>query len=89
MSRYKLDERTNEWVPRTKPVTPGVLVAVIAAAVAFAIVMVLGELYLTRTSSLPVCEQEDGNLDGKPCVWIDPDTGLGFTVSSEAYRDPF
>lgn len=38
---------------------------------------------------MPLCENEDGNLDGKTCLWIDPDTGKGYVSLSEAYWDPF
>lgn len=36
--------------------------------------------------SLPTCEYEDGNTDGMPCNWTDPDTGTVYRVSSENYR---
>lgn len=36
--------------------------------------------------SLPTCEYEDGNTDGTPCNWTDPDTGTVYRVSSENYR---
>lgn len=32
------------------------------------------------------CEYEDGNTDGMPCNWVDPDTGTVYRVSSENYR---
>ena len=32
------------------------------------------------------CVQEDGNTDGMPCVWTDPDTGTQYWVTSENYR---
>ncbi|SLH06678.1 Uncharacterised protein [Mycobacteroides abscessus subsp. abscessus] len=35
---------------------------------------------------LPVCEQEDGNTDGAPCNWTDPDTGAVYYVDSSNYR---
>ncbi|SKD59306.1 Uncharacterised protein [Mycobacteroides abscessus subsp. massiliense] len=35
---------------------------------------------------LPVCQEEDGNIDGKPCNWTDPDTGAVYYVTSENYR---
>lgn len=35
---------------------------------------------------LPQCAQEDGNVDGKPCLWIDPDTQGVYYVESENYR---
>jgi hypothetical protein len=24
------------------------------------------------------CQFEDGNPDGRPCLWVDPDTGRGY-----------
>lgn len=39
-------------------------------------------IHFTRT----VCANEDGNPDGLPCVWIDPDTGDAFYVTSENYQ---
>lgn len=36
--------------------------------------------------ALPACQFEDGNPDGQPCQWTDPDTGRSYYVSSEAYR---
>lgn len=36
--------------------------------------------------ALPACQYEDGNVDGQPCAWIDPDTGRQFYVTSENYR---
>lgn len=35
---------------------------------------------------LPQCQFEDGNEDGLPCAWVDPDTGKVFIVGSENYR---
>ncbi|MGV0811749.1 hypothetical protein ABQF34_07270 [Mycolicibacterium boenickei] len=32
------------------------------------------------------CQYEDGNPDGLPCTWTDPDTGTRYWVSSENYR---
>lgn len=40
-------------------------------------------VHFTRT----VCAYEDGNVDGLPCVWIDPDTGNAYFVTSENYRN--
>ena len=39
-------------------------------------------VHFTRT----VCANEDGNPDGSPCVWVDPDTGNAFYVTSENYQ---
>lgn len=36
---------------------------------------------------LPTCANEDGNSDGKPCVWTDPDTGNKYVVDSSEYRN--
>lgn len=37
-------------------------------------------------SGLPRCLHEDGNPDGRPCLWVDPRTGeIGYRSSSE-YR---
>lgn len=35
---------------------------------------------------LPGCAFEDGNTDGRPCVWFDPDTGRPYLVDSRDYR---
>ena len=35
---------------------------------------------------LPACQYEDGNVDGQPCLWVDPDTGYGYYVDSANYR---
>ena len=35
---------------------------------------------------LPACQYEDGNPDGEPCFWTDPDTGRKYYVTSEEYR---
>ena len=56
------------------------------------IVLALGELYMARASAdtvwveMPVCLFEDGNPDGKTCLWIDPRTGKGYVSLSENYR---
>lgn len=31
---------------------------------------------------LAACAEEDGNPDGQPCMWTDPDTGRTFFVDS-------
>ncbi len=43
--------------------------------------------YAEPVAPLPVCQYEDGNPDGQPCVWTDPDTGTEYDVSSENYRE--
>ncbi|MDB2219081.1 hypothetical protein PROPHIT462_40 [Mycobacterium phage prophiT46-2] len=35
---------------------------------------------------LTACAEEDGNPDGQPCTWTDPDTGRAFFVDSANYR---
>lgn len=37
-------------------------------------------------AALPDCEFEDGRRDGKVCVWVDPDTGDRYLVTSQNYR---
>lgn len=32
------------------------------------------------------CAEEDGNTNGLPCTWIDPDTGDAYNVDSANYR---
>lgn len=39
-----------------------------------------------HADQLPVCQYEDGNTDGKPCNWTDPDTGRAYYVDSSNYR---
>lgn len=36
---------------------------------------------------VPECVEEDGNVDGKACLWLDSDTGTRFFVDSANYRD--
>lgn len=63
-----------------------------SAVIAFGIVFGLGELYVARADDgrvwvdMPVCQFEDGNPDGRTCLWIDPGTGQGFVSLSENYR---
>lgn len=35
---------------------------------------------------MPTCQHEDGNPDGKPCLWIS-DTGVGYVNDGHNYRD--
>jgi hypothetical protein len=37
-------------------------------------------------SLVPACAYEDGNPDGMPCLWTDPDTSTRYYVTSENYR---
>lgn len=57
--------------------TAVVLLAVLIAGIA---------LTPTPSHALPACEHEDGNTDGAPCLWFDPDTGTAFYVGFEDYR---
>lgn len=45
-----------------------------------------GDTYYVTHVSAPMCHEEDGNTDGAPCVWVDPDTGTAYHVTSENYR---
>jgi hypothetical protein len=38
------------------------------------------------TTPTVVCQFEDGNPDGSPCVWTDPGTGATYDVDSSNYR---
>lgn len=40
------------------------------------------------TVQLPGCAEEDGNVNGLPCLWRDPDTNAMFYVDSANYRVP-
>lgn len=40
----------------------------------------------TYVVSLPPCRYEDGNVDGRPCLWRDSDTGAVYWVGSDNYR---
>lgn len=35
---------------------------------------------------MELCQYEDGNPDGHACLWVDPDTGDGYVVTSENYQ---
>lgn len=39
-----------------------------------------------RVQLVGSCANEDGNVDGKPCLWADPDTGNRYYVTSDNYR---
>lgn len=47
-----------------------------------------GTVLAARASAEPLaaCAEEDGNPDGQPCTWVDPDTGRAFFVDSANYR---
>lgn len=61
-----------------------VLVGVITAAIAFPTLLV--DVRALERPSIPFCLYEDGNPNGKPCLWVDPDTGAMWQVESEGYR---
>lgn len=42
--------------------------------------------FTSTGASLPVCDYEDGRIDGQPCMWTDPDTGTDYFVDSRNYR---
>ncbi len=70
----------------------GTTVAFIGGLIVGAIVgvfpgMALGAIAVpAQAHQIPACVEEDGNPDGLPCMWADPDTGRGFYVTSENYR---
>jgi len=39
-----------------------------------------------RIGPIPACQYEDGNPDGKPCFWTDPDTGDEYYQDGSNYR---
>ncbi|WP_165614651.1 hypothetical protein [Mycobacteroides chelonae] len=57
------------------------MITLIAAAA-----LALGVPLPAAPAALPVCQFEDGNPDGEPCMWTDLDTGRAFYVGSENYR---
>ena len=50
---------------------------------------ILGTLQVDRMDGHPeitkVCEYEDGDPSGQPCLWTDPDTGTVYVVDSSNY----
>lgn len=59
-------------------------VALILAAPIVVVGLFFGDQ--ANAAPLPQCQYEDGNQDGQPCMWTDPDTGNVFIVTSENYR---
>lgn len=59
-------------------------VALILAAPIVVVGLFFGDQ--AHAAPLPQCQYEDGNEDGQPCMWTDPDTGRQFYVDSEGYR---
>jgi hypothetical protein len=41
---------------------------------------------VAHTEPTTSCQYEDGNPDGTPCRWTDPDTGTQYRVNSDNYR---
>lgn len=72
----KWTKRPANWI--TGLVAGAILGAGIAATVAYAVAPVY--------EKLPTCVNEDGNPDGKPCWWSDPNTGTKYYVTSENYQ---
>ncbi|QZH63423.1 hypothetical protein K1X22_01275 [Mycolicibacterium farcinogenes] len=59
----------------------------VAVAVTLSAAALLGAASALATPAAEVpCQYEDGNPDGVPCTWTDPDTGTRYWVSSENYR---
>lgn len=42
---------------------------------------------MTPKPKYPACQYEDGNPDGKPCIWTDPNTGVQMYSDSSEYRN--
>jgi hypothetical protein len=52
-----------------------------------AALLILGPVCTTDTHvCAPQCVYEDGNPNGQPCLWVDPDTGNAYYVASENYK---
>lgn len=59
----------------------------IVIAVTLCVAALLGAVPTSaEPAALPACAEEDGNTNGLPCTWTDPDTGTRYWVSSENYR---
>lgn len=76
-----------------------VLAIELALAVSFGVAGATGNISGTANAStfasvcttdtricLPACAFEDGNTDGLPCLWVDPDTGDAYLNDSAVYR---
>ena len=63
---------------------------VIAAKATLAAGLALGFLAaphgVVQAEPTTSCPYEDGDPDGTPCMWTDPDTGAQYYVNSDNYR---
>lgn len=62
------------------------------AMIFWAVAMVFGGMILVdRYDGHPevtkVCQFEDGDPSGEPCLWTDPDTGKVYVVDSSNYKE--
>ena len=64
------------------------ITALIGATAAFAAMLLAApEANANRVwVEMALCQHEDGNPDGNPCLWIDPDTGKGYVNDGHNYR---
>ena len=51
-----------------------------------AAIIALAHPQAPATDTTAVCAFEDGNTDGAPCWWTDPNTGTAYWVDSSNYR---
>lgn len=84
LTRMTLDaaparSRIKPWMRALVLVVVGLAVGVVGTVVAYSATP-------PAYQNLPSCAHEDGNPDGKPCWWSDPDTGTRYYVTSENYR---
>lgn len=63
--------------------------AIAGAMVASGLFLVIATISLGtgHLQILPACQYEDGNPNGKPCVWTDPDTGNTYVLDGSEYRN--
>lgn len=65
----------------TEAALVGAMLGIFAMSALAAIGFKSGHLQL-----MPACMNEDGNADGKACIWTHPRTGEKYVVDSSEYR---
>lgn len=69
------------------PSKVGVKIAVAAIGLQAFWALIFGtELPSSHATPLPACHYEDGNPDGKPCMWTSPRTGKQYYNDGSNYR---
>ncbi len=63
-----------------------VLTAALVVAAELSVAGTVAAAGIAHAAKIPFCTYEDGNANGKPCMWVDPATGNVFYVTSENYR---